>query len=244
MKAKKAIERIVFQLTDTQIVAIHGSIRDDNTFSGDPSLVIEGINPQSPDSDISDKIIGILKDLSYSPDTPIILTLPRNQITSRLIRIPSNSPEEIERITNLMTPQFLPYPSHELLNGYQIIQTDKDGYSDIYLVIVPKHIIERHLTIFHNANVKQISIIPGPFGLLNLYTSLSSPSQTRELLIATDAAHIEMAFIDANQKLLFSRSFKYALQHPNGYPAAWKKQKTIDAFSKEMGEPHRKTYFS
>jgi hypothetical protein len=236
MKAKKAIEKIVFQVTDTQIVAIHGFIQDDNTFSRDPSLGIEEINPQSPDSDVSQKIIAILKGFNYSPNIPIILTLPRNQITSRFIKIPSNAPEEIERIVNLMTPQFLPYPSHELLNGYQTIQVDKEGYSDIHLVIVPKHIIERYITIFHNANVKQLSIIPGSFGLLNLYTALASPSHTKELIIATDAAQIEIAFIDGDQKLLFSRSFKYALNHPQWLSRCLEEtEKTIDAFSKEVG---------
>lgn len=166
---------------------------------------------------------------------PLIISLARSNATLRFSKVPAQTAKEIEKIVALQAARYLPYPANELITGYQTISVDKEGYSQINLVIVHKDVIERYLKIFNELKVGKISIVLSSFGLCNLYNYAYPQAQGSVMLVDVDTTDVEVAII-SNHTLPFSRSFKLNRQLAN-----WQNlfidevNKSADAYSKEVG---------
>lgn len=196
-------------------------------------LEAQSISPNIDDRQISERLNQIFKRLGYTGN-PVIISLPRSQAICRYLKIPTSAPFEIERAANLQAPRYLPYQPDELVTAYQIISTDREGYSNINLVIVHKNLIERYLKIFKEWGPKKLIVILSSYGLSNLYSHIEPQNISPVMLIDTDSEEIELVIV-FQKKLLFSRSFKLNINHPQ-----WEKlfidevNKTQDAYLKEI----------
>lgn len=228
MKAKKAI--FILQLTEhilkvTKCLLGYPAKRE---FVG---LESELIPLNCDDKKITEIIEQVFRRLGYN-NHPVIITLARNQAILRYLKIPSQSPREIEGIIPLQASQYLPYPANELITGYQSISVDKEGYSYINLVIVRRDVVERYLKVFGKLNIKNVIIALSSYGLCNLYTSIKS-KDIKVMIIDIDSQQVEIV-IASQKKLLFSRYFKI-----NRNQANWQGlfideiNKTQDAYLKE-----------
>jgi len=164
--------------------------------------LVDGIDNQK----LSEKISQVLKKLEYN-NNPIVVCLPRNQVTCRHLSIPAQAPQEVAKIASLQAPRYLPYPINELITGYQVVSTEKSGYSGVNLVIVHKDIISRYLEIFKGLSIKNFSIALGSYGLCNLYNFLFPQENTPVMVIDIDLNQVELVVI-AGKKMVFSRYFK------------------------------------
>lgn len=184
---------------------------------------------------VAEKIKQLLNKLGFNQNQ-IIIALPRHMATLRYLKVPSLFPEEIERIINLQAAHYLPYPPQELITSYQVISTDKDGYSNVNIVIVHKSLIERYINIFKELKPKSIKIILSSFGLCNLYHYIKPEDKAPVMLVDIDVRQIELA-ISSKGKLLFSRSFRRELSCTD-----WERifvdelNKTRDAYSKDVSK--------
>lgn len=198
-----------------------------------------GIEAQAIPADIDEQQLSaqikqVFDKLGYN-NNPIIISLPRHQAACRYLKIPSIIPEEIEKIANLQSWRYLPYPSAELITGYQVIHTDKKGYSYINLIIAHKDVIERYFRIFKEFKAQKIAIVLSSYGLSGLYSYIELEAQLHPVIIVDiDSEHSELAVI-FHKKMLFSRSFRFSLLHAN-----WKNlvideiNKTHNAYLKEV----------
>jgi len=221
MKAKKKNAIFICQITESSFKVIkcliHNSVRE---FT---DLEFEAV----------EKINQVFKKLEYN-NNPVIVALARNQVTCRYIKVPTQAPEEIEKIVALQASQYLPYPANELITGYQTISVDKDGYAHLNLIIVHKDAIERYLKIFKELKVPKLSIVLSSYGLCNFYNRIKPEDAGPIMLMDIDAGNVEVA-IAADKKLLFSRYFKL-----NKSQANWESlfideiKKTQDLYSKEV----------
>jgi Tfp pilus assembly protein PilN len=157
------------------------------------------------DAAVASQIIDLFKKLGYKND-PLIISLPHNYATCRYLRIPAESDEEIEGILSLQLSKYLPCPASDLVTGYQIIATDKEGYSDLNVIIVPKDAIERTMKIFHELNSLP-TIVLSSYGLAGLFSFLRPQEALPVMLADIDTEHVELA-ITENKKVIFSRSFR------------------------------------
>jgi hypothetical protein len=174
-----------------------------------------------------------LKKLGYS-NNPIIALLPRSQVTLRYLKVPAQTAEEIERIISLQACRYLPYPANELITGYQVIATDKQGYSEVNLVIVHKDVVERYVNILAEINSKNIRIILSSYGLVNLLSFIQPREIQAAILLDIDLPRVELA-ISAEGKLLFSRSFNISQKNQEWQSLLVDEiKKTKDAFEKEI----------
>jgi Tfp pilus assembly PilM family ATPase len=133
--------------------------------------------------------------------------LPRQQATCRYIKIPARFPAEIDKIIPFQAAKYLPYQPQELISGYQIVLTDKEGYSYINLNIVHKDIISGYISFFDSLNIKNFSIILNSYGLNNLYSEIEPPKPEINMIIDIDYSYAEL-IVARQGKLFFSRSFK------------------------------------
>lgn len=139
---------------------------------------------------------------------PSIISLARNKLTMRYLKnIPAQRTKEIEGIVALQAPQFLPYPAQELVTGYQVLSTDKNGYSDLNLVVAHKNTIERCLAQLPQADRRSIAIYASSWGLLNYYNFLRPQDNETTVIIDADRYQPELIVV-CGSKLLFSRPLR------------------------------------
>lgn len=236
-KNKKAI--FICQFTENFLKVIkcqlsHGSKRE---FA---DLGLEEIPPDLDSKKLSERLSRIFKKLEYN-NNPVIVSLPRYQVTCRYLNVPAQIPAEIEKIVNFQASKYLPYPANELITGYQIVSTDRGGYSNINLVIAHKDIIERYIKAFGELNIKNIAIVLSSYGLCNLYHYIEPQEIQPTIIIDIDLLQVEIAIV-SGKKLLFSRSFKINRQQQNWQDILVEEiNKTKDAYLKEIQdkEPSR-----
>lgn len=188
--------------------------------------------PQEEDGKSAERIVLAFKKLGFINNN-LILSLPRNLAVSRWVKIPSQSPQEIEKIVSLQAPSYLPYPAEELVSGYQVIAVDKQGFSCLNLIIAHKDVINRYLKLFHGLKPAGLDIFLSSAGLCNFYNH-AGPKDSRAVLLADiDSGGAELAVV-VNKKLAFSRYFKL-----NRQDELWQDlfieeiDKTRQAYSKE-----------
>ncbi len=196
------------------------------------NLEAETQGPGTDDRLLSESLSRIFRKLSYN-DNPVIICLPRNSATCRYLRVPAAVDDEIQKIVNLQTSRYLPYPASELVTGYQIIHSDKEGYSDINLVIVHKNAIARFFSIFKEVRPSRFIVALSSYGIYNLFRFIR-PQEPGPVMLIDNNAQVELAVI-WRDRLVFSRSFKISR-----LSAGWENSfieeinKTRDACLKEV----------
>lgn len=233
MKSKSKKPIFICQITENSLKVIKCLMRNSKReFLG---LEVETLPADIDDKKLSEELNRIFKKLEYKGN-PVIVVLPRIQSTCRFLKIPGSIPGEIERIANLQAPRYLPYPSNELITGYQIISTDKEGYSNINLVIAHRDLIERYLNFFKELRPAKLTILLSSYGLGSLYSYINPQDTGSVMVIDIDSWQVELTIL-SNKKLLFSRAFKLNRAEPN-----WEGlfideiKKTQDAYVKEVSK--------
>lgn len=199
---KKAI--FICQLNDDAIRI--AKWRKDNSLPELAGIEAESILPHADDKNLLEKTASALKKLKFSGER-VIISLPRSKAACRYLKVPSKSPKEIGSIVSLQASTYLPYPASELITGYQIISTDKQGYSHINLTIVHRPLIERLLKIFKELRANSLVIVLNSYGVNNLYNYVYPDAAGAVMVIDADDSQAEL-IITEDKKLVFSRSFK------------------------------------
>ncbi|MBM3246456.1 MAG: hypothetical protein FJZ13_03900 [Candidatus Omnitrophica bacterium] len=206
-----------------------------NNFKEYTALEAEGIAADLDDKRLSEKLIQLFKKLGYNDD-PVVISLPRSKVTCRYLKIPAQAPEEIEKIISLQASRYLPYSSEELITGYQLISTDKEGYSQVNLVIVHKDIIERYLKMLKDLKADKIMVALSSYGLASFFNYLKPQESEPVMIMEVEYQQAELAIV-AQKKLIFSRYFRINSQQP-----LWESlfieevRKTQDAYLKEAAK--------
>ncbi len=198
-------------------------------------LEMDSLTPDIDDKKLSEKISSCLKKLDYSGN-PVIVCLPRSRVTCRFLKVPATAPEEIEEIVSLQASRYLPYPAEELITGHQVIATDKEGYSEVNLVIMHKSAVERYVKIFKELKASKLFITLSSYGLVNFYDYAAAGDSGVNMVIDVDASQIELGVV-LNKKLVFSRYFKIDKANPNLESALVDEiNKSRDAYLKEVAK--------
>jgi len=192
--------------------------------------------PLSPDTDeteLADKLGGILKRLEYN-NNQFILALPHKFAASRYLKVPTQIPQEIEKIVALQASTFLPSTFKELITGFLVISTEKNGYSGVNLVIVQKDVIERYVRIFNKLEVKNFKITLSSLGLANLCNLIKPETDTAVMIIEVELPRVELA-VSTEQGLIFSRAFNILKQEGDWLRSFVEEvNKTKEAYLKEI----------
>lgn len=196
-------------------------------------LSSEPIGPDLDNKQLAQKLKEALKKLGFS-NNRLIVSLARAKVTSRYLKIPTQSPDEIDKIVTLQAARYLPYHSNELVSAYQVISSDKEGCSEVNLVIAHKDIIERYLSILRELKIKDFKIILSSYGISSLYSYILPKEQKTIMAVEVSPLKIEAAVIRGD-KLFFSRSFKIAPHSENWQDLFIEEiKRTKNAYSKEI----------
>lgn len=171
----------------------------------------------------------------------VIVSLPRRYVTLRTIKIPAALPAEIEKIVSLQASKYLPYPPQELISGYQILSSDKEGYSTVSLVIVHRDSVARYVCLFERCSVSSLKIAVSSYGLCFLHDAVFPAQEDPVMIVDIDAAEAEIV-VACGASLLASRSFKINRADPSWQDMIFEQvRKTRDVYREETGgkEPVR-----
>lgn len=205
MKIRKQNVIFACQITDTSFDLLKISQDSKREILG---LESEGISAGIDDKQLAPKLKQLLKKLEYSNNL-LIFSLPRSKVTCRYLKVPTQIPEEIERILALQASRYLPYPVNELITAYQTISFDKEGCSEVSLIIAHKDVISRYTGIAKELNIQNFKIVLSSVGLGNSYSYITPQEDKRVMVVDIGLNQTEVVVIYGS-KLLFSRSFKLA----------------------------------
>jgi len=204
MKTKNKKTIFICQISGS-VLKIAKCIADSSSRMKVSDVAVEVLSSDSDDKGLIEKSSRAFKELGYNRN-PIIVSLPRIQATCRQLRLPSQSPQEIENIIRLQRGAYLPYPAEELVTAYEVISVDSQGYSHLNLTIAQKDVISRYVQLFSSFKPAAFCVVLSSYGLSRLYSYLNPGNAASVTLIAIDFGHAELA-VTANKKLLFSRYF-------------------------------------
>lgn len=132
-----------------------------------------------PSSEELPKIIReLLKDGKNGSDykDPILISLPRNLVTLKHLRLPSSDPVELKEMIGLQVTRQTPYSRDEVITNFQMVGTPQDGFTDVILVIVNREVSGKCVKVLEDAHLKVEGIRLSSFGILHLCRMMQGPS--------------------------------------------------------------------
>jgi Tfp pilus assembly PilM family ATPase/Tfp pilus assembly protein PilN len=111
-------------------------------------IPIDGFN----DDQIALAIANFLKKYKIKQQSSS-LCLPRNIVTVRNLRLPSQNKQEIIQMVDLNVARIVPYRKDEIIFGYQILGLDEMNYSKVILAIAKNDTIRRQTKIAEKAGL-------------------------------------------------------------------------------------------
>lgn len=154
---------------------------------------------------------------------PIIISLPRSDASLKLVKVPSESKEEISRIISLHASTYLPCPPDRVCVSHEVVSSDAAGYSHVNLAVVNKDIIERYRGLLDGLSAGKPRVILSSFGLSWLYNHFYPGDSEDVVFVDADRSLTEICALSKG-RLSASRYFKQDCLRPE-----WK-----EMFLKEM----------
>jgi hypothetical protein len=117
--------------------------------------------------------------------TACYYVLPRHEVTSRILVLPSHDAAELGGMVRLCAEEYTPYRAEELVTGECILQKLNTGESSVLAIFAQQTIVDAHLTLLAGAGVRPESVFfstaclasaaiaarpssHGPYALVNL----------------------------------------------------------------------------
>lgn len=184
---------------------------------------------------------GMLKEYNIKPKD-LILTIPRQSVTIKNLKFPSQNPQEIDEMAGFQALKQIPYAKEEIAYGFNIIGVDAEGYSKVMLVICHRDIIERPVRILAGCGLRPAKITLSSFGLLNwfiLNDDLSKRSYASPIiLLDCDINNSELAIVYRG-KLIYTRGLTFGSAEGTRYCEKLVDEidKTLPIYAKESEAP-------
>ncbi|MFH1904731.1 MAG: pilus assembly protein PilM [bacterium] len=91
-----------------------------------------------------EKLQHIISNLDIKPKK-VIACIPRSLVTVRYLNLPSISEREIAHMVQFQAEKQLPYSKEEIVTAFRVVESNKDGYSRVMLVLVHRDVINKQL---------------------------------------------------------------------------------------------------
>jgi len=162
---------------------------------------------------LTEKIKEVLQRINYSKEK-VIVAISHQKVSSRYLKLPSQNKKEIEEMIYLQAGNILPYPPDEIAFGYQVVDTDKEGFSSVNVALTHKDTVIRILNLFKDAGIEVESVFLSTYGLAGFFKALM-PDEVREVVVVNlDFPGIEMAVLNKG-KIYLSRFVFIDRDEPN-----------------------------
>ena len=174
-----------------------------------------------------------------APTAFLIGCLPRSQVTTRHLLLPSQDPKELKGMVSLQIQRQIPFSKGRIVSDYQFLEPAPGGQSHLFLVIAEEEVVTRALTLFQRVGKMPYFVSFSSWGVLGWFTR-KQPLRDGDpflLLLDVDRWNTQAEIVRRGQ-LYFSRSFPIgaeALRQAEG-PVSFSREVShfLGAFKKEF----------
>lgn len=165
---------------------------------------------------IDQEIIKLAKQLKLNKKT-VFTYLPRHLITVRILELPSTNLNEIDAMIQLQIGKQTPYSKEEIVYSYKVIQTVREGYTKIMLVIAKRNIVNERLEVLKKAGleIKNVTVsceAVEHWFVSNHFSKLGLGDQQSVILLDIDSNFSDF-LVFHNKKLIFTKNILIGANH-------------------------------
>ncbi len=190
-------------------------------------LPSRGVDEQGEtESAVNEKVQVLRKALKLEKIKPVhaCLLLPKNQVTTRFITLPSSQKDEIAKMARFESERHIPFNIERHAFSHHIVKIDDIKGSEVLIAAADQAVFDETIQILNGAGIKLDSVDVSTFGLFNYFSFLqrqhvSSTTHTEESgeehkfsipLINIGQTTTDITIVQ-DQKLLFNRSCSVGL---------------------------------
>ena len=184
--------------------------------SDNSKVVLEAIGesrtPQSENKETDrDKVLietgkvikTLLSDLKIK-DKQAVVSLPENEVISRLVRLPPLKDSEIMDALRFEAETFVPFPLEQVSIDYEIIEKDDAGRLVIFVIAAKNDLINSYLKLFKSIGIELLAL-ESPAIALRRVLKLGMPMVERVVVVDMGEKFSDIFSVNKNN-VYFSRS--------------------------------------
>ncbi len=161
------------------------------------------------DAAVSSEVAKIFKELGLSKEG-VIIYIPRNLVTIRILELPSTDPREINDMVNLQVSKQTPYSKEEIFSTHKILDSGREGYTKVMLVIARRNIVTERVATLQSAGIDVGKVAVSTEGVYNWFTiaymqEASSDTFLSDIILDVDSNYSDFIVI-RKKELVFTRS--------------------------------------
>jgi Tfp pilus assembly protein PilN len=139
----------------------------------------------------------------------VIGVLPREQVITRLVKLPSTDPGEVGPMVELYAKAQLPYPRAQTVVDFHVLRQE-EGFSTVAVIACQRELVDRHLAVLREAGLEPALLTLSSWGVLGWYRRLQRSAERPAieepaLVINVDDARTDLVLV-RRERLLLSRS--------------------------------------
>ncbi len=169
-----------------------------------------------------------------------LICLPRQAVSTRYLKLPSQDEKEIEKMVKLQIPKLLPYASSEIVSSFKIINSDSAGFNYCIVVLAQQNLVRNLYSFLESIGIKPTKVILSSEGAVNLISLLENDRSKFEtlILVDVDVASADIIIIREGQ-LVFTRSIS-RLNNETANELSWQNKledeinRSLDIANKEV----------
>jgi type IV pilus assembly protein PilM len=148
-------------------------------------------------------IKGLLSDLKIK-NKQVVVSLPEDEVISRLVRLPPLKESEIMDALRFEAETFVPFPLEEVLIDYEIIEKDDAGRLTIFVIAAKNDLINSYLKLFKSMGLELLAL-ESPAIALRRVLKLGMPMVERVVVVDMGKKYSDVFSINKNN-VYFARS--------------------------------------
>ena len=148
-------------------------------------------------------IKGLLGDLKIK-NKQAVVSLPEDEVISRLVRLPPLKDNEIMDALRFEAETFIPFPLEEVLIDYEIIEKDEAGRLTIFVIAARNDLINSYLKLFKSIGLDLLAL-ESPAIALRRVLKVGIPMVERVVVVDMGEKYSDIFSINKNN-VYFARS--------------------------------------
>mgnify|MGYP001805846063 CR=1 FL=1 len=133
-----------------------------------------------------------------------VVSLPEDEVISRLVRLPPLKESEIMDALRFEAETFVPFPLEEVLIDYEIIEKDDSGRLTIFVIAAKNELINSYLKLFKSIGIELLAL-ESPAVALRRVLKLAMPMVERVVAVDMGEKYSDVFSINKNN-VYFARS--------------------------------------
>lgn len=167
-------------------------------------LIVDPAADATRPGQIETAVENLRKSLGISAKEKVNFCLPSQSVFTRFVKLPGNTPEDVETIIGFEAQQNVPFPIDEVVWDYQIMGESKDNNWNVALVAMKADQLGETNTAINKGGFRSSIIDVAPMALYNAFRYNYSELTGCSLLVDIGARTTNLIFIEGDR--VFSRS--------------------------------------